>query len=98
MASEQPGLPTPLTGAYAALKSEHATLISEILSRRDPALHASLTRDSDVSEQQVGEVEQALYREFVQQLREDWEPSEYGKQVDDAIGSFVKRFLIERNV
>ena len=98
MASEQPGLSTPLTGAYAALTRKHAALISRILSHRNPTLHASLTRNDDVSEQQVMEVEQALYREFVQELGEDWEPTDYGKQVDEAIGTFVKRFLIERGV
>ena len=93
---EQPGIPTPLTGAYAELDPDVGKLIDKVLSQRAPELHAHLAGKVDVTDEEAREVGWALYLEFSQQLGEDWEPTQYGKQLDDAIGAFVQHFVIDR--
>jgi hypothetical protein len=96
VATEQPGAPIPLTGAYALLAPDVGELVREILGRRDPELGERLARQPDVSEQEVDKVQWQLYDEFLEQLGDDWEPSAYGKAVDNALGFFVMNFRIER--
>jgi hypothetical protein len=96
MAAKQPGAPVPLSGAYAMMEPDVGTLVREVLSKRSPELAARLARETEVSERDVRAVEIAFYHEFVQHLGEDWEPTSYGKAVDNAIGAFVSKFLIER--
>ena len=98
MATEPSGVPTPLRGAYGLLEPDTGALIAGVLGRRDPELGVRLAENPDVTEHDADEVPRALYSEFAEQLDPDtWEPTEYGKRVDDAIGAFVTRFVIERD-
>jgi hypothetical protein len=94
--TNQSGVPLPLSGAYALLEPGVAALLREVLGQWDPELDSRLADEADVSKKDVEEVERILYHEFVQHLGEDWEPTSYGKAVDNAIGAFVTKFLIER--
>lgn len=96
MAAEQSGAPVPLTGAYALLAPDVGALVREVLARRDPELGERLARRPEVSEREVDEVQWLLYDEFLEQLGDDWEPTAYGKAIDDALGLFVMKFRIER--
>ena len=96
MATEQSGIPAPLNGAYALLEPGVASLLREVLGQWDPELDTRLAGQAYVSKDDVNEVERILYHEFVRHLGEDWEPTSYGKAVDNAIGAFVTKFLIER--
>jgi hypothetical protein len=94
--TNESGVPLPLSGAYALLEPGVAALLREVLGQWDPELDSRLADKADVSKKDVEEVERILYHEFVQHLGEDWEPTSYGKAVDNAIGAFVTKFLIER--
>ncbi len=96
MAAEQAGASAPLTGAYALLEPDVGALVRDVLGRRDPELGARMAEHDDVSEHDAHEVQWVLYTEFAAQLGDDWEPSAYGKKVDDAIGTFVSTFVIDR--
>jgi hypothetical protein len=96
MGAEQSGVPAPLSGAYALLEPGVGTLLRDVLGQWDPDLDSRLASQTDVSKDDVNRVERILYHEFVQHLGEDWEPTSYGKAVDNAIGAFVTKFLIER--
>jgi hypothetical protein len=97
VATEQPGVPAPLTGAYALLAPDVGALVRQVLGRRSAELGTRLAHQDDVSEDEASEVQWVLYTEFAAELDDDWEPSTYGKTVDDAIGAFVTKFVIERD-
>lgn len=96
MAAEQSGAPAPLSGAYALLAPDVGAVVRDVLTRRDPQLGERLARRSDLSEEEVDRVQWVLYDEFLGQLGDDWEPTTYGKAVDNALGLFVTKFRIER--
>src|SRR3954447_4703193 len=73
-------------GAYGLLAPEVGTVVRDVLARRDPQLDQRLARGADLSEQEVDEVQWLLYDEFLGQLGDDWEPTAYGKAVDNALG------------
>ena len=87
MAAEQSGAPVPLSGAYALVAPEVGSVVRDVLARRDPELDQRLARGSDLSEQEVAEVQWLLYDEFLGQLGDDWEPTAYGKAVDNGSDS-----------
>lgn len=96
MAEEQSGTPVPLSGAYALLAPAVGAVVRDVLARQNPQLGERLARRSDLSEEEVDEVQWLLYDEFLGQLGDDWEPTTYGKAVDDALGLFVMKFRIDR--
>lgn len=96
MAANEERLSVPLSGAYTLLAPDVGMLIHDVLARRDPELSARLAADSRVEDTDVELVQSVLYDEFSNEVSTvDWEPTAYGKRVDDALGSFVQRFLIE---
>lgn len=96
MAAEQSGTSAPLSGAYALLAPEVGAVVRDVLAQRSPQLGERLAHRSDLSEGEVDEVQWVLYDEFLGQLGDDWEPTTYGKAVDNALGLFVMTFRIER--
>jgi hypothetical protein len=97
VATEERGVPAPLSGAYALLEPAVGALVMEILGRRSPELSEQLAHSAVVSSEDAEEVQWILYDEFADQLGEDSEPSAYGKIVDNALGAFVARFIIDRD-
>jgi hypothetical protein len=85
-----------VSGALGELPHEVASLIDAVLQRRQPALAARLRAETDVALDDRAAVEDLLADEFSDEVFEpDYEPTAYGKQVDDAIGKFLVRFPIE---
>lgn len=66
---------------------ESETLLA-IVSRRRPAVYARLRLDTSVSRADADEIVNALSDELTDNLRGDWEPSEYGRAVSALLGRF----------
>jgi hypothetical protein len=81
------------------LDSATGTTIRLVLGRRAPELLRNLEETDDPPMELRQRVEDVLAKEFVSRegLQPDFEPTPYGKRVDDAIGAFVMQFPIERS-
>jgi hypothetical protein len=84
--------------ALDQLREDVIATIRDVLGRRAPESLRALEETDDPPMALRQEVEDVLAREFSSKdgLGPDWEPTPYGKRVDDAIGAFVLRFPIER--
>ncbi|GAA4883111.1 hypothetical protein [Actinomycetospora straminea] len=84
--------------ALDELREDVAATVRDVMRRRAPETLQALEATDDPSMSLRQEVEDVLAREFSSKdgLGPDWEPTPYGKQVDEAIGAFVMRFPIER--
>ena len=80
------------------MSDEVAETIRRVLAQRAPDVLRDLEETDDPSVALGEQVEDALADEFVGQhgLQPDWEPTPWGKKVDDALGVFVSRFLLHR--
>lgn len=95
MASYQEQAPLPPTGALAELASEVGSTIDEVARRRDPELTERLRASLGVTVDDRVAVETMLADELSEHVESlSWEPSPYGKKVDDALGWFLERFPI----
>jgi hypothetical protein len=85
--------------ALDRLREDVACTIRDVLGPRAPGLLQSLDETDDPPMALRQQVEDVLAKEFVSKdgLQPDWEPTPYGKRVDDAIGAFVMQFPIVRS-
>ena len=74
----------------------NSPLLREVLAREDPALLGSILESGEPSMAERERVMMVLTREFTNNLRPDYEPTERGKQIDDLLGKFLMQFPIER--
>lgn len=72
-----------MDSAFSFLSSAEATLLNEILHRRNPELLRRMRLSQNVSRSDADEMVNTLGTEFVNHLDDDWEPTEYGKTVSD---------------
>jgi hypothetical protein len=84
--------------ALDQLREDVAATVRDVMARRAPQVLQALEATDDPAMPLRQEVEDVLAREFSSKdgLGPDWEPTPYGKRVDEAIGAFVLRFPIER--
>lgn len=85
--------------ALDRLRDDARRTIRDVLGRRAPGVLESLDKTDDPPMALREQVENVLAKEFVSKdgLQPDWEPTPYGKRVDDAIGAFVMQFPILRS-
>jgi hypothetical protein len=82
--------------ALDELDADSALVIREVLAKRSPDLLEDLEA-SRVPSREVRElVSEVVADEFDEYVSgPDWEPTPWGKRVDDALGWFLHRFPIE---
>jgi hypothetical protein len=85
--------------ALEQLRDDVADTVRVVLGRRAPELLRDLEETDDPPMELRQGVEDVLAKEFVSRegLQPDFEPTPYGRRVDDAIGAFVMQFPIERS-
>jgi hypothetical protein len=76
--------------SFNFLSSDQVHSLNEILARRNPALAERLWRSSLVSRGDADEVVSTLGKELIDNLDDEWEPTDYGQA--------VSRLLAEVNV
>lgn len=82
--------------ALNQLDEETRGVIREVLARRAPQLLEALDSTAEPDTGHREQVTDVLASEFEDHVSApDWEPTEWGKKVDSALGWFLKRFPIE---
>jgi hypothetical protein len=82
--------------ALDKLDAESALVLRDVLTKCAPDLLAAL----DVSDEPTREVRERVLEVVADEFSDhvagpDWEPTSWGKRVDDALGWFLHRFPIE---
>lgn len=96
MAQEFAGPSTPMS-ALDELDVESAFVLREVLSKSDPALLRTLEASNEPAREAREQVIDVVVEEFNDHVSgpPDWEPTVWGKRVDNALGWFLHRFPIE---
>lgn len=84
-----------MTSVIESLPERMRGLFAEVIAAHDPDLLESLMSHEVPSINERRAVENILANEFSSELREDWEPTDRGKQVDDMLGTFLLRWPIQ---
>jgi len=77
------------------LPVELQTLFIEIIGANQPKLLESLMANSNPTSDEISAVQDVLSFALTTCIQSDGEPDERGKSIDELIGSFVMRWLIE---
>lgn len=77
-----------MDSSFRFLSTTQAGLLSEILTRRNPALFERVRRADSVSCSDAEEIMAVLSEEFTNNLDDDWEPTEYGREVSAVMAQF----------
>ncbi|MGD0881688.1 MAG: hypothetical protein ABSB09_08995 [Acidimicrobiales bacterium] len=86
-----------VTNVVDSLPSQLRPLFVEIVGAADPELLGSLRSHAEPTPDEIKAVQDVLSYEFTRCLQPDDEPTERGRQVDDLIGAFVLRWLIQKD-
>jgi hypothetical protein len=73
---------------FSFLTTPQVELLSEVLARRDASLFARVRRASAVSRSDAEQIVEILGAELVNNLDEDWEPTDYGRSVSGVLTKF----------
>ncbi|MFC7673244.1 hypothetical protein ACFQWH_09195 [Mycolicibacterium sp. GCM10028919] len=73
---------------FSFLTTPQVELLSEVLARRDASLFARVRRASAVSRSDAEQIVEVLGAELVNNLDEDWEPTDYGRSVSGVLTKF----------
>ena len=71
---------------FSFLSAAQAQLLGEILTRRNALLINRIRQNQVVSRSDAEEIVSTLAEEFTNNLDDDWEPTEYGRDVDSILG------------
>jgi hypothetical protein len=74
--------------SFRFLSTTQADLLREILTRRKPALFERVRRADSVSCSDAEEIMTVLSEEFTNNLDDEWEPTEYGREVSAVMAQF----------
>ena len=85
----------PVSNVLDSLPSEVRALVAEVLGKRDGALLAALRAHEEPTQQERNAVEQILSDEFCRNLGSSDEPTQRGRDIDDALGVFLLRWPID---
>lgn len=77
-----------LDSRFSFLTTPQVELLSEVLARRDASLFARVRRASAVSRSDAEQIVEILGAELVNNLDEDWEPTDYGCSVSGVLTKF----------
>ncbi len=84
-----------VTNVVEALPAEVQTMFVEVIGERDAALLSSLRTQTEPTREERHTVEDLLSDEMSKHLGPDYEPTDRGRAIDDAIGAFLTRWPIE---
>jgi flagellar motor switch protein FliG len=70
---------------FSFLSGEQAQLLNTILARRNPQLLDRVRNAESISRSDAEEIVVTLSDEFTNNLDEDWEPTEYGREVNSIL-------------
>lgn len=85
-----------MSSALDALPRAAQAVVRRWLAIKNPSLLAVLEARAVPARTEREEVEDILSLEFSNHLRPDWEPTEEGCAIDDALGEFLLAGPIER--
>ena len=80
---------------FSFLSAAHADLLNEILARRSPALLEQVRQAKSVSRSEADEITSVISDEIVENLDDDWEPTNYGQAVGTVLAQFNAARIIE---
>jgi hypothetical protein len=73
---------------FSFLSTAHADLLNEILARRSPTLLERVRQANFVSRPDAEEIMSVISDEFTENLDDDWEPTDYGRDVSAVLAQF----------
>jgi len=73
---------------FRFLSAAHAELLNEILARRSPILLEQVRRGTSVSPSDAEEITTVISDEMIDNLDDDWEPTDYGRAVSAVFAQF----------
>jgi len=77
-----------------SLPPEYRDIVTEVVGGIDDALLSALLTQATPTTTQRVQVEEILSSEFCRNLRPDYEPTERGAVIDNALGAFLLRWPI----
>jgi hypothetical protein len=84
----QPPREKQVDSRYRFLSTAHADLLNEILTRRSPTLLERIRQATFVSRSDAEEIMSVISDEVINNLDDDWEPTEYGQAVSAVLAQF----------
>ena len=73
---------------FSFLSTAHADLLNEILARRNPTLLDRVRQAKTVSHSDADEIMSVISDEFIKNIDNDWEPTDYGQTVSALLAQF----------
>lgn len=80
---------------FSFLSSTDAQLLNGILARRNPLLLDRVRKAATVSRSDAEKIVLTLSEEFTNNLDEDWEPTEYGREVNNILAQINRATINE---
>lgn len=84
-----------MTSPLSFLGAAHAQLLNDVLRRRNPQLLDRVQRASRMSQTDSEQIVYALSEEFVNDLDDQGEPTEYGRVVSSLLAEFNRARISE---
>lgn len=73
---------------FGFLGTGQAEMLGKILARRSPDLLERVRRSGSVTRSEAEEIMSALSDELTDNLDDDWEPTDYGREVSAVLAQF----------
>ncbi len=73
---------------FSFLSTAQADLLNEILARRSPTLLERVRQANFVSRPDAEAIMSVISDEFTENLDDDWEPTDYGRDVNAVLAQF----------
>jgi hypothetical protein len=73
---------------FSFLTTTQVEILTEVLARRSASLAARVRRASAVSRSDAEQIVEILNDELVNNLDDDWEPTDYGRSVSGVLAKF----------
>lgn len=74
-----------MDASLSSLRDQERRILRDVLSRRDPALFERLARAETVSPSDAELIVSILSEEFIDNVDDNWEPTEYGIAISDLL-------------
>jgi hypothetical protein len=85
----------PVSTVIDSLPAEYRSVLTEVIGEKDAdLLDALVTHDAPSRDERVA-VMDIMSTEFCRHLRPDDEPTDRGRDIDNALGAFLTRWPIE---
>jgi hypothetical protein len=95
MGEEQRRKEKSVSNVLDSLPAEFRSLVTDVLRARNETLLAALRAHEEPSQQERDAVEEILSDEFSRNLGPDDEPTQRGRDIDNALGAFLLRWPID---